>query len=112
MVKHSATYTGGHLSHSPMEPNASVVWVKKDSCEVWAATQSPADIQKVLGQYAPVQLIWSREEDTTTGYYHSINAQHIEASIDENGNVDGWLHRAAFLAHLQMSWPTDLAKTH
>ena len=136
MVKHSATYTGGHLSHSPMEPNASVVWVKKDSCEVWAATQSPADIQKVLGQYlerepedihvnvtmaggafgrkfkcdyvqeaaalsvavnAPVQLIWSREEDTTTGYYHSINAQHIEASIDENGNVDGWLHRAAFM---------------
>jgi isoquinoline 1-oxidoreductase beta subunit len=135
MVK--ATYTGGHLSHSPMEPNASVVWVQKDSCEVWAATQSPGDIQKVLGQYlerdpkdilvhvtmaggafgrkvkcdyvheaavlsqavnAPVQLIWSREEDMRTGYYHSINAQHIEASIDKDGNVSGWLHRAAFPA--------------
>ncbi|WP_246034105.1 xanthine dehydrogenase family protein molybdopterin-binding subunit [Thalassotalea mangrovi] len=48
---HSATYTGGHLCHAPMEPNASVVWVKEDSCEVWASTQSPADIQKVLGQY-------------------------------------------------------------
>lgn len=132
-----ATYTGGHLCHAPMEPNASVVWVQKDSCEVWAATQSPGDIQKVLGQYlerdpkdilvhvtmaggafgrkfkcdyvheaavlsqavnAPVQLIWSREEDMRTGYYHSINAQHIEASIDENGNVTGWLHRAAFPA--------------
>ncbi|MDG1750161.1 MAG: molybdopterin-dependent oxidoreductase, partial [Thalassotalea sp.] len=46
-----ATYTGGHLSHSPMEPNASVVFVEKDKCEVWAATQSPADIQKVLGGY-------------------------------------------------------------
>ncbi|MDU0352705.1 molybdopterin cofactor-binding domain-containing protein [Paraglaciecola aquimarina] len=46
-----ATYTGGHLAHSPMEPNASVVWVQDDSCEVWAATQSPADIQKVLAQY-------------------------------------------------------------
>ncbi|WP_158966771.1 xanthine dehydrogenase family protein molybdopterin-binding subunit [Paraglaciecola sp. L3A3] len=130
-----ATYTGGHLSHSPMEPNASVVWVQDDSCEVWAATQSPADIQKVLAQYlkrepkdilvhvtmaggafgrkfkcdyvheaavlsqavkAPVQLIWSREEDMRTGYFHSINAQHIQASIDKNGQVSGWLHRVAF----------------
>jgi isoquinoline 1-oxidoreductase beta subunit len=132
-----ATYTGGHLSHSPMEPNASVVWVQKDSCEVWAATQSPADIQKVLAQYlkrepkdiwvnvtmaggafgrkfkcdyvheaavlsqavnAPVQLTWSREEDMRTGYYHSISAQHIEAAMDKDGKVTGWLHRAAFPA--------------
>ncbi|MGS2719568.1 molybdopterin cofactor-binding domain-containing protein [Paraglaciecola aestuariivivens] len=130
-----ATYTGGHLSHSPMEPNASVVWVQENSCEVWAATQSPAHIQQVLGQYlkrdpkdiyvnvtmaggafgrkfkcdyvheaavlsqavkAPVQLIWSREEDMRTGYYHSINAQHIQAALDKDGNVTGWLHRAAF----------------
>ncbi len=130
-----ATYTGGHLSHSPMEPNASVVWVQKNSCEIWAPTQSPVDIQKTIGAYlkreptditvhvtmlggafgrkfkcdyvheaavisnkinAPVQLTWSREEDTRTGYYHSINAQHIEASIDDKGNITGWLHRAAF----------------
>jgi isoquinoline 1-oxidoreductase beta subunit len=133
--KVSATYTGGHLSHSPMEPNASTVYVEDDKCEVWAATQAPAAIQKVLGQYlkrepkdiivhvtmaggafgrkfkcdyvheaavisqqvkAPVQLTWSREEDMRTGYYHSINAQHIEASLDENGVVSGWLHRIAF----------------
>lgn len=136
-VKVSATYTGGHLSHAPMEPNASVVWVQKDSCEVWASTQSPGDIQKVLAGYlkrqpkdivvhvmmaggafgrkfkcdyvheaavisekinAPVQLTWSREEDMRTGYYHSINAQHLEASLDKNGQVTGWLHRAAFPA--------------
>ncbi|MDM7860467.1 molybdopterin-dependent oxidoreductase [Alteromonas sp. ASW11-36] len=133
--KVSATYTGGHLCHAPMEPNASVVWVKDGSAEVWASTQSPEDIQNVLGDYlgiepkdvyvhvmmsggafgrkfkcdyvqeaaaiskhinAPVQLIWTREEDMRTGYYHSINAQHIEASMDADGNVTGWLHRAAF----------------
>jgi len=44
----------------------------------------------------PVQLTWSREEDTRTGYYHSCSAQHIEASLDAEGNVTGWLHRAAF----------------
>ena len=140
-----ATYTGGHLSHSPMEPNASVVWVQKDSCEVWAATQSPGDIQKVLAQYlecdpkdiyvnvtmaggafgrkfkcdyvheaavlskavnAPVQLTWSREEDTRTGYYHSINAQHVEVAMDKDGNVTGWLHRAAFPAIASLFNPT------
>lgn len=133
--KVSATYTGGHLCHAPMEPNASVVSVKDGSAEVWASTQSPGDIQDVLGGYlgiepkdvyvhvmvsggafgrkfkcdyvqeaaaiskqinAPVQLTWSREADMRTGYYHSINAQHIEASLDANGNVTGWLHRVAF----------------
>ncbi|WP_448248475.1 molybdopterin cofactor-binding domain-containing protein [Thalassotalea agariperforans] len=130
-----ATYTGGHLCHAPMEPNASVVSVTDTSCEVWASTQSPADIQRVLANYlgrkpkditvhvmisggafgrkfkcdyvheaavisntikAPVQLIWTREEDMRTGFYHSISAQHIEASLDDKGNVTGWLHRLAF----------------
>ncbi|NMP15380.1 molybdopterin cofactor-binding domain-containing protein [Thalassotalea sp. Y01] len=133
MVK--ATYTGGHLSHAPMEPNASVVSVTDNSCEVWASTQAPDDIQTVLASVlgrekkdivvhvmisggafgrkfkcdyvheaavisnqvqAPVQLIWSREEDMRTGFYHSISAQHLEASINKDGDVDGWLQRVAF----------------
>ncbi len=133
--RHKATYVGGHLSHSPMEPMASTVWVKDDGCEVWASTQDPAGIQRTLGTYlgvepesitvhvmmaggafgrkfkcdyvheaavlskavgAPVNLTWSREEDTRTGFYHSVSAQHIEASLDAEGNVTGWLHRAAF----------------
>lgn len=134
-VRHKATYVGGHLSHSPMEPMASLVWVQDDSCEIWASTQDPAGIQRTIGAYldrkpediivhvmmagggfgrkfkcdyvqeaaaiskaagVPVQLTWSREEDTRTGYYHSCSAQHIEASMDAENNVTGWLHRAAF----------------
>jgi len=133
--RHKATYLGGHLSHSPMEPMASLVWVQDDKCEIWASTQDPAGIQKTIGAYlgrepeeitvhvmmagggfgrkfkcdyvqeaaalskavnAPVQLTWSRKEDTRTGYYHSCSAQHIEASVDAQGKVTGWLHRAAF----------------
>ncbi len=45
---------------------------------------------------APVQLTWSREEDTRTGYYHSCSAQYIEAALDGNGQLTAWLHRAAF----------------
>jgi len=134
-TRFGATYTGGHLSHSPMEPMASTVWVKEGACEVWASTQDPAGIQRTLGQLldlepeavtvhvmmaggafgrkfkcdyvheaavlsratgVPVHLTWSREEDTRTGFYHSVSAQRIEASLDEDGNVTGWLHRAAF----------------
>lgn len=136
-VRHKGTYVGGHLSHSPMEPMSSLVWVQDDKCEIWASTQDPAGIQKTIGAYlerkpenitvhvmasggafgrkfmcdyvqeaaacskavgAPVQLTWSREEDTQTGYYHSCSAQHIEASVDADGKVTGWLHRAAFPA--------------
>ena len=134
-VKHKATYTGGHLSHSPMEPMASLVWVQKDKCEIWASTQDPVSIQTTIGAYldrkpeditvhvmmaggafgrkfkcdyvqeaaacskavgAPVQMTWSREEDMRTGFYHSCSAQHIEASVDKQGKLTGWLHRAAF----------------
>jgi len=134
-TRHQATYVGGHLSHSPMEPMASAAWVTDDRCEIWASTQDPQGIQKTIGAFlnrepeeiivhvmmagggfgrkfkcdyvqeavamsravgAPVQLTWSREEDTRTGYYHSCSAQYIEASLDESGNVTGWLHRAAF----------------
>jgi len=136
-VRHKGTYVGGHLSHSPMEPMASLVWVQDDKCEIWASTQDPAGIQGTIGAYlerkpeditvhvmasggafgrkfkcdyvqeaaacskavgAPVQLTWSREEDTQTGYYHSCSAQHIEASVDADGKVTGWMHRAAFPA--------------
>ena len=134
-VRHKGTYVGGHLSHSPMEPMASLVWVKEDSCEIWASTQDPVGIQKTVGEYLgrkpedivvhvmasggafgrkfkcdyvqeaaacskatgmPVQMTWSRKEDTRTGYYHSCSAQHIEASVNADGQVTGWLHRAAF----------------
>ncbi|MCJ7815625.1 MAG: molybdopterin-dependent oxidoreductase [Xanthomonadales bacterium] len=136
-LRHKATYVGGHISHSPMEPMASLVWVQEDRCEIWASTQDPETIQKTVGAYlgrepediivhvmmaggafgrkfkcdyvqeaaalskavgAPVQLTWSREEDTRTGFYHSCSAQHIEASVDAQGKVTGWLHRAAFPA--------------
>lgn len=134
-VRHAATYVGGHLSHSPMEPMASAAHVTDDHCEIWASTQDPQGIQRTVGAFlgrppeaivvhvmasggafgrkfkcdyvqeavalaravsAPVQLTWSREEDTRTGYYHSCSAQHIEAGLDAGGRVTGWLHRAAF----------------
>jgi len=44
---------------------------------------------------APVQVVWTREDDIKHGYYHTTSAQYLKASLDKNGNVTGWLHRFA-----------------
>jgi len=44
----------------------------------------------------PVQVVWTREDDTRHGYYHTVSAQYMKASLDAQGNVTGWLHRCAF----------------
>lgn len=44
---------------------------------------------------APVQVIWSREDDIQHGYFHTCSAQYMKASLDKNGKVSGWLHRTA-----------------
>lgn len=45
---------------------------------------------------APVQVVWSREDDIKHSFYHSTSAQYIKGAIDDNGNVTGWLQRVAF----------------
>ena len=45
---------------------------------------------------APVQVLWTREDDIQHSYYHTTNSQYLKASIDKSGKVTGWLHRTAF----------------
>ncbi|MBK9929777.1 MAG: xanthine dehydrogenase family protein molybdopterin-binding subunit [Saprospiraceae bacterium] len=51
-------------------------------------------ISKEIGE--PVKLLWTREDDIQHDYYHYNSAQHIEASLDSNNKLTGWLHRSAF----------------
>jgi isoquinoline 1-oxidoreductase beta subunit len=44
---------------------------------------------------APIQVVWTREDDIKHGYYHTVSAQYLKASLDVKGNVTGWLHRFA-----------------
>jgi isoquinoline 1-oxidoreductase beta subunit len=44
---------------------------------------------------APVQVVWTREDDIKHDYFHTVSAQYIKASLDADGNVSGWLHRFA-----------------
>ncbi len=45
---------------------------------------------------APVQVIWTREDDIQHSYYHAVSSQYMKAGLDENGKVTGWLHRTAY----------------
>ncbi len=45
---------------------------------------------------APIQVVWTREDDIQHSFYHAQNAQYLKGSLDIKGNVTGWLHRVAF----------------
>ncbi len=45
---------------------------------------------------APVQVVWTREDDIQHSYYHTVSAQYMKASLYADGNVTGWLHRVAY----------------
>ena len=45
---------------------------------------------------APVQVVWSREDDIQHSFYHAQSAQYLKGSLNNLGKVTGWLHRTAF----------------
>ena len=45
---------------------------------------------------APVQVIWTREDDLRHDYYHAPAAVFMQAGLDAEGRVTGWLQRSAF----------------
>ncbi|WP_158838112.1 xanthine dehydrogenase family protein molybdopterin-binding subunit [Polaribacter sp. L3A8] len=42
---------------------------------------------------APVQVVWTREDDIQHSFYHAASAQYLKAGLDTNGEVTGWLQR-------------------
>jgi isoquinoline 1-oxidoreductase beta subunit len=42
-----------------------------------------------------VKLVWSREDDIQHDFFHATAAEHLEAGLDNEGKVLGWLHRSA-----------------
>ncbi len=44
---------------------------------------------------APVQVVWTREDDIKHSFYHATSVQYLKGSIDKNGNLSGWLQRVA-----------------
>jgi len=45
---------------------------------------------------APVQVVWTREDDLQNSFYHATSAQYLKGSINREGKVTGWLQRVGF----------------
>jgi isoquinoline 1-oxidoreductase beta subunit len=41
---------------------------------------------------APVQVVWSREDDLRHDYYRPASSQHVRAGLDESGRIAVWHH--------------------
>lgn len=43
---------------------------------------------------APVHVQWTREDDIRHSFYHTTSVERIEAALDADNKVTGWLHRS------------------
>jgi CO/xanthine dehydrogenase Mo-binding subunit len=59
----------------------------------WVA--DAAQVSRAIG--GPVQIMWTREEDTTHDHYRPISRHQMEAAFDASGKWIGWRHRV--IAH-------------
>ena len=44
---------------------------------------------------APVQVVWTREDDIQHSFYHAASAQYLKGSLNEKGELTAWLQRVA-----------------
>jgi isoquinoline 1-oxidoreductase len=44
------TYLNSYIAHAPMEPHAALASVEKDNITVWASTQTPFGVQKLIAE--------------------------------------------------------------
>jgi isoquinoline 1-oxidoreductase beta subunit len=44
----------------------------------------------------PVKVVWSREDDIRTDFYHSTAGMYMKAGLDAQGKPSAWLQRSAF----------------
>lgn len=44
---------------------------------------------------APVQVLWTREDETRHSMFRPLNVHRLEAGLDAEGRLTGWLHRQA-----------------
>ena len=50
-------------------------------------------IAKANQSDAPVKLVWTREDDTQSGYFRPMYFHKLKAGLDSNGKIIAWQHR-------------------
>ncbi|UTF60627.1 xanthine dehydrogenase family protein molybdopterin-binding subunit [Gilvimarinus sp. DA14] len=55
----------------------------------------------------PVRVQWTREDDIQHSFFHTVALEHMQASLDKNGTVTGWLHRSVSPSIMSLFAPDD-----
>ncbi len=50
-------------------------------------------IAKKLGDFTPVKLVWSREDDMASGFYRAPAHHRVRVAVDDAGYPTAWQHR-------------------
>ena len=43
---------------------------------------------------APVKVVWTREDDIRSGFFHTVSVERLEAGLDKDGKVVAWRHNS------------------
>ncbi len=54
---------------------------------------SIAQAARKNGHKGPIKMVWTREEDTQSGYYRPMFLHRVRASVDDSGKPQAWHHR-------------------
>jgi len=57
---------------------------------------------------APVQLVWTRQDDHVHGYFQSATAERLAAGFDHDGKIVAWEHRKVATPHNARGKPTPV----
>jgi isoquinoline 1-oxidoreductase subunit beta len=61
------------------------------------------EIAKASNLAAPIKLIWSREDDLTSGYYRPLWVDHVSAGLDAQGKPVAWMQTSVGQSIIQGS---------
>jgi len=76
-IEVNTTYAGGSFGRR----------ANKDSDFVVEASSLAKQLKK------PIQVVWTREDDTRGGYYRPLTMHKIKAGLDGKGRITGWDHK-------------------
>jgi isoquinoline 1-oxidoreductase beta subunit len=133
-----AIYHYPFYAHAPVETMNCVADVRENRCTIWAPTQAPERLQRLVGELlaipkenvevnvtligggfgrrlavdyaleaaaisraakAPVQLLWSREDDMKHGHFQAASAHYLSAGFDASNKPVAWKHTKAGSFH-------------